>query len=215
MKKTIAILLALMLTLGAVSCGGTSNGDDTTSGADQETTTSDQGGAGDSTTKADDTASDASDPLEVLNNVWDSFSDDEKFSAAGGADGTGEHDVMDAPGEFKCEGSLLSWKFAYPEDQADKVDSAASLEHMMNGNTFTAGAFHLKDKADAETVAKALHDSLQARQWMCGFPDKLVIVSVDSVIVSVFGNEELVNNFRDKLSAAYSTASILYDEPIQ
>lgn len=34
------------------------------------------------------------------------------------------------------------------------------------------------------------------RQWMCGFPDKLVVISVDDYLVSVFGNEELVNTFK-------------------
>ena len=222
MKKTIAILLALMLSLGAVSCGGnTNNGGDTSApDSSKDTTISDSNGTGSDTTPADDTtksdsAAEASGPLEILTKVWDSYSDDEKFPAAGGADGTGENDVDDAPGAFKNEASLLSWKFGFPEDQADKVDSVASLLHMMNGNTFTAAAFQLKDKADAADVTKALRDSLQARQWMCGFPDKLVIVTVDSAVVSVFGNEELVNTFRDKLTAAYPDATVDYDEPIQ
>ena len=221
MKKTIAILLALMLSLGAVSCGGNTNNGGDTSAPDpsKDTTISDTNGTGSDTTPADDTtksdaATEASDPLEVLNKVWGSYADDEKFSAVGGADGTGENDVDGAPGMFKNEASLLSWRFAYPEDQADKVDSVASLLHMLNGNTFTAAAFKLKDKADAADVTKALRDALKAKQWICGMPDKLVIFTVDSVVVSVFGSEELVNTFRDKLTAAYPDATSDYDEPI-
>lgn len=34
------------------------------------------------------------------------------------------------------------------------------------------------------------------------------------MVVSVYGDEELVNTFRDKLQAAYSDAAIAYDEMI-
>ena len=49
---------------------------------------------------------------------------------------------------------------------------------------------------------------------MCGFPDKLVIVTVGQSVFSVYGNEELVNTFRDKLLASYPTATAVYDEAI-
>ena len=50
---------------------------------------------------------------------------------------------------------------------------------------------------------------------MCGFPDKLVIATHDgNYVVSVYGDEELVNTFRDKLQAAYSDAAIACDKMI-
>ena len=52
------------------------------------------------------------------------------------------------------------------------------------------------------------------KQWMCGFPDKLIVVSVDNYLISCFGAEDLVNTFRDKLQAAYSGAVVITDEPI-
>lgn len=96
----------------------------------------------------------------------------------------------------------------------DKLDAAASLMHMMNANTFTCGAFRLKDAADADAVCTAIHDGLNSKQWMCGFPDKMVIAKVSGCIVSVYGAEDLVNTFRDKLTAAYENAEIVYDEAI-
>lgn len=96
----------------------------------------------------------------------------------------------------------------------DKLDAAASLMHMMNANTFTCGAFRLKDAADADAVCAAIHDGLNSKQWMCGFPDKMVIAKVSGCIVSVYGAEDLVNTFRDKLTAAYENAEIVYDEAI-
>ena len=49
---------------------------------------------------------------------------------------------------------------------------------------------------------------------MCGFPEKLVILTVGDYIVSVFGAGELTNTFVAKLSAEYSSAKQLFDVPI-
>jgi len=51
-------------------------------------------------------------------------------------------------------------------------------------------------------------------QWMCGFPDKLVVASLDGYLISVFGAEDLVDTFRDKLQTAYPGTQIVSDDPI-
>ncbi len=63
-----------------------------------------------------------------------------------------------------------------------------------------------------EAVANDLRDAIQSKQWMCGFPDKLVIFTYDQYVVSLYGDEELVNTFRDKFTAAYSDSVVAYDE---
>ena len=85
---------------------------------------------------------------------------------------------------------------------------------MMNLNTFTCGAFHVADANNVTMLADDLRTTIQAKRWMCGFPDKLVIVTVGQSVFSVYGNEELVNTFRDKLLASYPTATAVYDEAI-
>ena len=94
------------------------------------------------------------------------------------------------------------------------IDGAASLVHMMNLNTFTCGAFHVSDADNVSTVAADIRSAVQGKQWMCGFPDKLVIFTSGQYVVSVYGNESLVNTFRDKFVAAHSGASTVYDEAI-
>ena len=49
---------------------------------------------------------------------------------------------------------------------------------------------------------------------MCGFPDKLVVASAGGCLIAMFGIEEIINLFRDKLTAAYADAVVLADEPI-
>ena len=85
---------------------------------------------------------------------------------------------------------------------------------MMNLNTFTCGAFHVADANNVARLADDLRTTIQAKHWMCGFPDKLVIVTVGQSVLSVYGNEDLVNTFRDKLLTSYPTAAAVYDEAI-
>ena len=152
------------------------------------------------------------DALTILNAIWNTYSDEEKFPAAGG---DSEHAVDGAPGSFDVSNAdSLSYQLTFPADDASLIDSAASLVHMMNLNTFTCGAFHVADANNVARLADDLRTTIQAKRWMCGFPDKLVIVTVGQSVFSVYGNEELVNTFRDKLLTSYSAAAAVYDEAI-
>ena len=150
--------------------------------------------------------------LSLLTSVWSTYSEDDKFPAAGG---DAEHSVDDAPGSFDVSNAdNLTYQLTFPSADVSLIDGAASLVHMMNLNTFTCGAFHVSDAGNVSTVAADIRSAVQGKQWMCGFPDKLIVVSVDNYLISCFGTEDLVNTFRDKLQAAYSGAVVITDEPI-
>ena len=188
MKKITSLALALVLALTLAACGKKDNA----------------AGSGDPNAPADATA--------LLTAVWDSYTEDEKFAAAGG---DYENPVEDAPGAVDVSNAdYLNRVLLLSEKDNDKIDNAAALAHMMNANTFTCGAFHVTSKDDVETVAGDLRDTIQSNQWMCGFPDKLVVITYDQYVVSLYGDEELVNTFRDKFTAAYSDSAVAYDEAI-
>lgn len=150
--------------------------------------------------------------LSLLTSVWSTYSEDDKFSAAGG---DAEHSVDGAPGSFDVSNAdSLTYQLTFPSGDVSLIDGAASLVHMMNLNTFTCGAFHVSDAGNVSTVAADIRSAVQGKQWMCGFPDKLVIFTSSQYVVSVYGNESLVNTFRDKFVAAHSGASTVYDEAI-
>ena len=152
--------------------------------------------------------------LELLETVWNSYSDDEKFPAAGGD--YSEENMRDGdPGNFPItDAEVLDSALGFPAAEAGKIDGAASLVHMMNLNTFTCGAFHAKDSGDVTALCGALRENILARRWMCGFPEKLVIVTVGDYIVSVFGHADPVDTFTAKLAAAYPNAKTVSDDPI-
>ena len=189
MKKFLAMLLAVLTVCSFAACAAKPAENDT---ADVE----------------------IADALTLLNTVWASYTDDEKFPAAGGD--YDEANMTDgAPGKVGLgDASSVEYLVSVPADVVSKFDDAASLFHMMNLNTFTCGAYRLKDAADVDSVAAAIKEYVMGKQWMCGFPDKLIVVSVGNYIVECFGAEDLVNTFRDKLAAAYPSANVITDEAI-
>ena len=188
MKKTIAAGLAIIFALGMVGCAANGNG---------------QG-----------TAETAGNPLDVLNKVWDSYTDDEKFPAAGG-DMSEANMKDDAPGNVALDDAdTVAYLTSFPADMVDKLDAAASLMHMMNANTFTAGAFHVASSSDVDSVVSDLKDNIMNRQWMCGFPDKLVILTLGDYVISCYGAEDLVDQFSEKVTEAFTDAAVVCDEAI-
>lgn len=224
MKKRFSLLLIVcLLAASLASCGNKNTETDTTpsdnTGVTDTTDTDNNASDTTDTVPNEDTETDSagestgeSDAAALLNTVWESYTEDEKFSAAGG---DYNHPVEDAPGAFDItDTASLSSMLVLPESAAADIDDAASLMHMMNANTFTCGAFHVTDSEKVSTIAETLRDAISTRHWMCGFPDKFVIITYGQYVVSVFGHEDLVNNFRDKFTAAYTDATIAYEEAI-
>ena len=186
MKRTLSLMLALVMAVSLMACG---KKDDGKNNADAP-----------------------ADSLALLTKVWDSYTDDEKFPAAGG---DYETSVDDAPGAFApSNADNLNFLLTVPTEDASLIDDAASLMHMMNANTFTCGALRAANADEVEGLAQDMRDAIQSKQWMCGFPDKLVVFTYDRYVVALYGNEDLVNTFRDKLTAAYGDAVVAYDEAI-
>ncbi len=157
-------------------------------------------------------------PLALLQAVWSSYGEGEKF-AAGGGDSSSENASMDGPGKFGiADTEALDLTLGFPAGSIDKIDDAASLIHMMNANTFTCGAYHLTDPSGGEALADAIEENLQGRQWVCGFPEKLLILrtgdDAGAFVLSVYGDGSLLDTFKSKVSAISPDTAVLCDKPI-
>ena len=189
MKKLFSLLLAAAMILSLAACG--SKNDGSAADGDQPATA-----------------------LELLEAVWSSYAEDDKFAVSGG-DMNEENMVDDAPGNFSvADGDTLDYMLGYPAADVDKLTDAASLIHMMNANTFTAGAFHVASSSDVDSVVSDLKDNIMNRQWMCGFPDKLVILTLGDYVVSCYGAEDLVDQFSGKVTETFADAAVACDEAI-
>ena len=193
MKKILALLLAAVMVLSLAAC-------------------TDKGSEGGATSPSGAQTNQPKSALEILEKVWSKYSTDEKFPATGGSE---KHMKEDKPGKFDVsDAEALDFELGFPKAQASEIDDAASLMHMLNQNNFSCGVYHVKSSGNAEALADKIKENILARQWLCGFPEKLVILTVGDYIVSVFGAGELTGTFVAKLSAEYSSAKQLFDVPI-
>jgi len=175
MKRLLTMLLAGVMVLGCVACGG-------------------------GKPKVE-----VADANELLTKVWDTYAEDEKFFAMGGHF---EAPVENAPGTYdvsKVEDLLVS--FCIPSDAVAMVDDAATITHAMNANNFSAAAYHVTDAKNAQTIIDGIKEQTLNNQWICGFPEKLIIVTVgEDYLVSAFGAADIVDNFEAKLAEVYGEA---------
>lgn len=228
MKKIIALLLAavmLTLTISLVSCGGNNNSTTTTepgvTTTTNATTTSNTNAATTTTTTTTTTTPDVpvtpayANALDLFNKIWGSYTDDDKFPVGGGDE---DHNSDEGPGAFDIEKNKESIK-AYTHITDDLLatvkNDAANLIHMMNTNTFSSAIFHLKDASTAEKFAKDYNSAIMGTRWMCGFPERVLVISVDEYVIVAFGFAELTDTFKAKCLAVDTSAKLLIDNAIE
>ena len=211
MKKKIALLLLTTMAISLVGCGEkdtTENNDTVVEDSIVDDTTDNT----DDTDSTDDVVS-TEGAEGVLNAIWATYEEENMFAAGGG---DSQNMVMDGPGKFDATNTEeLDVTLGFPTDYVDKIDDAASLMHMMNANTFTGGVFHVTNADDVSAVCDALKENIMNRQWMCGFPETLIIVTVDdNYVISAFGNGQIIETFKNKISGVYDNATVVYEESL-
>ena len=149
--------------------------------------------------------------LEILENVWALYGEDEKFPVMGGD----VNNMVDgAPGAYDVSDTeMLSYQLLVPADQTGNVTEAASLFHMMNLNNFTCGVFRVGEVRNE--FADAIYNAVKGNQWLCGFPDSvLVCVIGGEYVLMAFGINDAMDPFEAKVQQAYPDARIVYNEAV-
>ncbi|MBE6814329.1 MAG: hypothetical protein E7522_02650 [Ruminococcaceae bacterium] len=152
------------------------------------------------------------DTADVINKVVDTYTEENKFFAVGGdinAPVDGKAGLMNLA-DTEVVNSMLHTN----DELLADVDEVASFVHAMNANTFTSGAFKLKSAGDAESFAASLKESVLATQWMCGFPEKIVIVNVNGgdYVVYAIGNGEAIDYFKTQLTTVMGESAVVVAE---
>ena len=145
--------------------------------------------------------------------VWAAFDDDQKFSCVGG---DAQHST-EGPGQFLLtEDNKENFKslILVTDELYDMLeDDVATLQHMMNTNTSSSAVARLKDPAKASEFAEAYKTAIQGQHWMCGFPDKVVVISVGNYVVMAYGLEDNIDNLAAACSAVEAQSTVLVDAP--
>lgn len=192
MKKMTLILTAGFLALSLAACG-----------AKQEEA-------------KEETGVEIASAEELLTKTWEAIPEDKSFFVIGG---DSEHFAEGKPGKIdltKAEENGLENTMCYPLSAVEYVDDAASLIHGMVSNGFTAGAYHVTESSNVQTVADAVKEKIVTNRWMCGFPEEVTIASVGDYVVSVFGYADNLDAFQTALTEVYGDAvTVLVDQPIE
>ncbi len=196
MKKIIPVLLAMIISLVLPAFAGCGNAGD--AGGN---------GASQSVAPAIESA------VAFYTEVWAAFDDDQKFSCVGG---DAQHST-EGPGQFLLtEDNKENFKslILVTDELYDMLeDDVATLQHMMNTNTFSSAVARLKDPAKASEFAEAYKTAIQGQHWMCGFPDKVVVISVGNYVVMAYGLEDNIDNLAAACSAVETQSTVLVDAP--
>lgn len=197
LKRILSLIIAVAAVASIASCG-----------KKNETTGTNPDANGD--------VSGAESALALLNTVWSSYSDSERFPASGGDEANLN---FEGPGKFATDSAeMLDGVLGLPTSLAGKVDDAASLIHAMNANTFTCGVFRFKNASDASASAGEIKENILSRRWMCGFPDTVLIMSAPGgYIIAVWGINEgtdTVSLFKQKVLSSVSGSAVIAEEPI-
>ena len=187
MKKIITFMLAATMILGLAGCGNTKN---------------------ENTESKEFASSEA-----LLTSIVETFKEDEQFPIGGG---DFENQVMDKPGKFDVSNAdEMEAMLGLPVDQAESVDGAASMVHMMNANTFTGAAYHLAEGVDVKEFAEAVKENITKRQWLCGMPDQLLVIDGgNGYVLTAFGAEDIMTVFKDHTMEVLGGAEVLVEEQI-
>ena len=216
MKKLTVALLLVTMSFALVGCGKEEsqepevNTSEEVSVEDSVEVSEEESETTDGETSDDAVVSDNA-SVAILTDVWNAFAEEEKFPAMGGDYTTM---VDGAPGAFDITKTEdLTAMLYVPADLAAQIDEGASLLHGMNLNTFTGAALHLTDAANAESFTTALKENILGTQWMCGFPDTLVIYTVnEEYVVYAFGNVDAIATFKAKVAEVYGDNAVLVAE---
>ncbi len=220
MKKIVSLVLALTLALSLAACGN-SNTTPTTE-ATVPTTEAPTEAPTETPTEAETQAptegetegavTESSAALEVLKNIWAQYAEEEMFPIAGGNIESG---IMGEPGTYDMAyAENMPYNLLIPAEQIENVTNVASMIHMMNANTFTCGAFELAEGVAAADFAAVMKEAVMGNQWMCGFPERLLIQSTGNVVVVAFGVADVMDPYAANIVKAYADIETLVDEPI-
>ena len=196
MKKLIALLLAMMMLLALAGCDGEER-----DRAHKE-----------ETPKEETEGLVAEDAVDILEQVWGQYQEEEKPAVIGGHYSA---EYTEGPATYDLEyASELTGTLLIPEEQMEYVVDAATMVHMMNANNMTIGTVKLEKTADAKAFADAVYQRITTNQWICGFPEMVYIAQVnEEFMVIAFGAGEILDVFTGYLEGSWNP-TVIYNEAI-
>jgi hypothetical protein len=207
MKKIIALTLALlMLTMSFVACNKT----------EPETTTEPTA----QDTKAPETTEEVTEApvqlaynsaIEMLQIIFEKYNaaqatDDTKLWVGGGNINNFDTVNPEGPAAFVAlTNEDYDQNLAVPASEVEKIESAASMFNLMNTNNFNCFTIQFKAGTDVDAAINAIKENILARRWICGAPEKLVIIKMPGDCILVVWGAVQFGGIVDPFAASIAT----------
>ncbi len=210
MKKIIALTLALlMLTMSFVSCTG--NGDETTEAP--ETTATPSADATDAPAETTEEVVELpyKNAAELLQIIFDGYNaaqatDETKLWVGGGNINNFDTVNPEGPAAFVAlADDDYEQNLAVPTSEVVKIASAASMFNLMNTNNFNCYTIQFNAGTDVDATIETIKANILARQWICGSPEKLVIVKMPGDCILVVWGAVQFGGIVDPFAASIPT----------
>ena len=103
----------------------------------------------------------------------------------------------------------------FPAALQDLADQFARLPGI-GGKTAQRLAFHVLGLplADAQAFADEYAAGLAGRQWMCGMPEKYVVIGAGNCVITAFGLADIIEYFKTTSTATLTGATVLAEGDI-
>lgn len=144
------------------------------------------------------------DAADILLKTWEEYKEEEQFEIMGGHFYSPS---MGLPAKYDLTQTTdLVQMYCFPEEQISVVDDAATVMDFYNAARFTAGAYHVMEAEDVQGLIDGIKSQVANNEWHGEKPEKLMIIKVDEqYVVSVYGREAVVDQFKQKLESVYQT----------
>ena len=149
--------------------------------------------------------------VELFSAAWDAVPEADKFPAMGGSVTAY---VENAPGAFN-KADNTEELMAMTQLTSDMLgcfgDDVATMIHMMNGNNFT-GVVANTAGVSAQSFAADYVKVLQNTHWMCGHPDKAIVILAGNYVVFAFGENDdfgIIDTFKAAVLGLDSSFTVL------
>ena len=165
--------------------------------------------------KTPDTSNDAAayaDATEVLTTIFAAYAEENKFPVGGGDEANMS---FEAPAKYDYTlADELNVVAKLPATQSANIEDAATAMHMMNANSFTGAAYKLVAGADAAAFAEEFKTELDNTRWMCGFPEKFIVIKTGDFVVTAFGVADIMDYFKTTATTTITGAEVVLEGDI-
>ncbi len=221
-KRFLAGLMGLVMVFGMVACGNTDDKEESSAdvveyveSAEESAEATGENEVAENTETAGSSEEAETvvmtDTVTVLETIWDTYAEDEKFYVVGGLDMT-----SDGPAAVDLtDTEMLDIMCHIPEEQAGYLTEAAMFSNAMNGVEFTAVCAMAGDEKDVDSAIAAIREAvINYEGYFPKAPDALEIVHSGKFIIYFFGNEDSVATFDKHMLEVYANVTVDCSEKI-